>query len=180
MHPRTAEGASRVSTPPTDSRTAPSAPVLPEALIARPGAIRIKINARSAGARRRAGWQGAALAVWGISSDGTVSAVPPDSGGTAVQVGQITLAELANPTGMLQNGQTTFLETDSSGPPQVGTPGENGLGTLQAGSLEGSNVSVVPDLVNLILAQRTFNVNSNALQAGSRMEQDATDLIPLA
>jgi len=108
-----------------------------------------------------------------IGTDGTVSATT--SGSTsAVQVGTLQLANFVNPAGLQSQGQNLYLETASSGSPQTGTPGLNGLGTLQQGSLESSNVNVVGEMVDMIETQRTYEMNSKAVSAADQMLQKLT------
>ncbi len=105
-----------------------------------------------------------------IGSDGTVSVVVP---GTSVptQLGTIQLADFVNPTGLQAIGDNLFHESASSGSPQVGTPGLNGLGTLIQGSLESSNVNTVEELVNMIETQRAYEMNSKAISTADQMLQ---------
>lgn len=84
-------------------------------------------------------------------------------------VGQIGLARFLNPGGLESLGGNLFLESASSGLPTTGLPGEEGFGTLVQGSLELSNVSVVEEMVNLIVAQRAYEVNSKAVQSADEM-----------
>lgn len=108
-----------------------------------------------------------------IGADGTVSATTNGST-TAVQVGTLQLANFVNPAGLQSQGQNLYLETASSGSPQTGTPGLNGLGTLQQGSLESSNVNVVGEMVDMIETQRTYEMNSKAVSAADQMLQKLT------
>jgi flagellar basal-body rod protein FlgG len=86
-------------------------------------------------------------------------------------VGQVTLANFINPAGLVALGNNLFQETSASGPPTVGDPGSESLGTLQQGSLEGSNVSVVEEMVDMIAAQRTYEMNTKVLSAADNMLQ---------
>lgn len=89
---------------------------------------------------------------------------------------QIQLANFNNPGGLQAIGQNLYTETDASGTAILGEPTQNGLGELQQGYLELSNVSVVQEMVNLILAQRAYEVNSKAVQAADQMMQDSNNL----
>ena len=89
---------------------------------------------------------------------------------------QIQLANFNNPGGLQAIGQNLYQETSASGTAQLGDPTQNGLGNLQQGYLELSNVSVVQEMVNLILAQRAYEVNSKAVQAADQMMQDSNNL----
>jgi flagellar basal-body rod protein FlgG len=105
-----------------------------------------------------------------VGSDGTVSALV--SGNTApTQLGQITVAQFLNPTGLEAVGDNLYRETASSGPPQIDVPGENGSGTLIQGALESSNVNVVEELVNMIETQRAYEMNSKAISTTDSMLQ---------
>ncbi len=110
-----------------------------------------------------------------ISEEGIVS-VLQQPGNQNVQVGQIQLADFINPTGLHAIGKNLFVETEASGPPVLGNPGENELGDLAQGFLENSNVSVAEELVNLITAQRAYEVNSRVVQTGDEMIQTANQL----
>jgi flagellar basal-body rod protein FlgG len=107
-----------------------------------------------------------------ITSNGTTTYTTP-SGNTSYQ---IQLANFNNPGGLDAQGQNLYKETPASGTPTLGDPGANGLGQLQQGSLELSNVSVVKEMVNLILAQRAYEVNSKAVQAADEMMQQSNNL----
>ena len=89
---------------------------------------------------------------------------------------QIQLARFINPGGLDAVGHNLYKETSASGTPELGNPSENGFGELQQGSLELSNVSVVQEMVNLILAQRAYEVNSKAVQAADEMMQQSNNL----
>ena len=89
---------------------------------------------------------------------------------------QVQLVRFTNPAGLESMGSNLYRETPASGPPQLGTPGENGFGTLNQGYLELSNVKVVEEMVNLILAQRAYEVNSKAVQAADEMMQQSNNL----
>lgn len=103
-----------------------------------------------------------------IDTTGHVTAtVPSDS--QPVDVGQIEMSRFVNPAGLSAVGNNTYLATEKSGDPLVGKPGDPGFGTLAQGFLESSNVKLVDELVNLVLAQRAFEVNSKAVQASDEM-----------
>jgi len=105
-----------------------------------------------------------------VGQNGVVTATV--AGKTApTQVGQITLATFPNPAGLVALGNNLFQETDASGPPTVGVPGADAFGTLQQGSLEGSNVSVVEEMVNMIAAQRTYEMSTKVLSSADNMLQ---------
>ena len=108
-----------------------------------------------------------------IGIDGTVSATIAGSP-TATTIGDIQFASFINPAGLQPEGENLYLESPSSGTPQTGTPGQNGLGTVVQGFLESSNVNVVEELVNMIEAQRAYEMNSKAISAADQMLQFAT------
>jgi len=92
------------------------------------------------------------------------------------QVGQLQLAKFMNPEGLLQLGENMYQETLSSGPAIFGQPGLNGLGVLRQNSLERSNVEPVNELIDLITTQRSFELNSQSVQAGDQMLQLVANL----
>jgi flagellar basal-body rod protein FlgG len=110
-----------------------------------------------------------------IGSDGIVSVMQPGNV-TTQQVGQIRLINFANPAGLSGSGRNLFLATTASGDPIEGVPGSDGLGALSQGFLEISNVSVVEEMVNLITAQRAYEINSRAIQAADEMLQTSTNI----
>jgi flagellar basal-body rod protein FlgG len=103
-----------------------------------------------------------------IGSDGIVSALLPGTP-DPVQVGTLQLVDFLNPAGLQPRGENLYLETVASGPPQAGTPGLNGLGTLQQGALETSNVNVVEEFVNMIESQRAYEMASRAISTSDEM-----------
>jgi flagellar basal-body rod protein FlgG len=109
-----------------------------------------------------------------ISNDGIVSAQIPGQA-AAQQVGTITIADFINPSGLEARGDNLLFETGASGSPQSGTPGLNGLGTLQQGSIENSNVNVVEEMVNMIETQRAYEMNSKAVSTTDQMLQFITN-----
>jgi len=98
--------------------------------------------------------------------------------GTAAMsdAGQIQLAAFPNAAGLMKIGENLYAETDSSGTAQLGNPGQQGLGDLQQGYLEASNVEPVKELIDLITTQRSFELNSQAIQAGDDMLQEINNL----
>jgi flagellar basal-body rod protein FlgG len=107
-----------------------------------------------------------------ISSNGQVTT----TGANGTQNSQVTLVRFANPAGLQSVGGNLYLETPASGTPETGNPGENGFGSLQQGYLESSNVSVVQEMVNMITAQRAYEVSSKAVQAADEMMQQSDNL----
>ncbi len=111
-----------------------------------------------------------------IGTDGTVSVQLPGQQ-QAQQVGTIQLATFANPGGLSSMGQNLFKETTASGNPIVGTPGgSEGLGTILQGSLENSNVDIVGEFIQMILAQRSYEANSRVVKAADEMFQTINGL----
>ena len=104
-----------------------------------------------------------------VGSDGTVSAQSAD--GSAQSLGQITLATFPNPAGLESMGKNLNRETSASGAPVTGTAGQNGIGEIMQGFRENSNVEVVTELVNLIVAQRAYETSSRAIKASDDMLQ---------
>jgi flagellar basal-body rod protein FlgG len=105
-----------------------------------------------------------------IGNDGTVSVALPGQA-TPQPVGQIQLASFVNPAGLDPKGQNLFAETAASGTPNAGAPGANGLGSLQQGFVETSNVNVVEELITMIQTQRAYEMNSKAIQTSDQMLQ---------
>ncbi len=110
-----------------------------------------------------------------IARDGTVSVTQPGVA-TPTVVGQLQLASFINPTGLQSLGENLYAETAASGAPQVNLPGLNGLGVLNQSMIETSNVNVAEELVNMIVAQRAFELNSRAITASDQMLQRLTQI----
>ena len=110
-----------------------------------------------------------------IAPDGTVSASMP--GQSALQVlGQLQLASFINPAGLDARGGNVYVESAASGAPQSGAPNSTGLGSLQQGFTEGSNVNMVEELVTMIATQRAYELNSKAIQTSDQMLQRLSQL----
>jgi flagellar basal-body rod protein FlgG len=107
-----------------------------------------------------------------ISSNGNITYTGA-SGSTTFQA---QLVRFNNPAGLESEGSNLYKESPASGTPELGTPGQNGFGTLNQGYLELSNVSVVEEMVNLIQAQRAYEVNSKAVQAADEMMQQSNNM----
>lgn len=105
-----------------------------------------------------------------IAADGTVSVQQPGNA-ASTQVGIVQLTDFINPGGLQARGGNLFLESGASGAPQPGNPGLNGLGTLNQGYVESSNVNVVEELVNMIETQRAYEMNSRAISTADQMLQ---------
>lgn len=110
-----------------------------------------------------------------VGADGRVTVMQP---GTVapVEIGTIEIARFINPGGLKSIGRNLFIETDSSGAPVTGAPGTEGRGILIQGFLEMSNVNIVEELANLIIAQRAFEINSRAVQTSDEMLQTVSAL----
>ncbi len=111
-----------------------------------------------------------------VGSDGTVTVTQPGQN-QAQQVGNIQLAMFPNPGGLNSVGKNLFLATSASGDPILGTPGgSEGLGSLEQGVLENSNVNVVEEFIQMILAQRSYEANSRVVRAADDMYQQLNSL----
>ncbi len=111
-----------------------------------------------------------------VGVDGTVSATLPGQA-QPQQVGSIQLVRFINPGGLQGQGRNLFLPTQASGDASPGTPGQDGLGTLLQGFVEGSNVNVVEEMVGLITTQRAYEINSRAIRTADEMMQTANNLV---
>jgi flagellar basal-body rod protein FlgG len=105
-----------------------------------------------------------------IANDGTVTVMLPGQA-AAQSIGQLQIASFVNPAGLEPRGANLFAETAASGSPNAGAPGSNGLGSLQQGYVETSNVNVVEELVTMIQTQRAYELNSKAIQTSDQMLQ---------
>ena len=112
-----------------------------------------------------------------ISRDGIVTYAPAGDNNSRTQAGQIQLATFANAAGLENLGHNLYAETAASGSATTGNPGENGVGALRQGYLEGSNVDVVTELVNLIIAQRAYEINSRAIRTSDSMLEQANNVV---
>ncbi len=108
-----------------------------------------------------------------IGSDGVVSATVAGSS-TPTQIGNIQLADFINPTGLQAIGGNMYKETAASGAPTAGTPGLTGLGSIEQGVLESSNVNIVEELVNMITTQRAYEMNTKVISTSDQMLQFVT------
>jgi flagellar basal-body rod protein FlgG len=110
-----------------------------------------------------------------VGSDGTVSVIQSGQS-SPTTLGNIQLASFSNPSGLFSLGHNLYQQTDSSGNPSTGTPGQSGLGTVSQGFLEMSNVNVMEEMVNMIVGQRAYEINSKAVQAADEMLQTTNSL----
>lgn len=110
-----------------------------------------------------------------VGNDGTVSVLMP--GETNSQdIGRIELAKFINPAGLLSDGKGLYRQSSASGQPLIATPGTDGVGGVVSNYLEMSNVKVVEEMINMIVAQRAYDINSKAVQASDEMLQVANNL----
>jgi flagellar basal-body rod protein FlgG len=109
-----------------------------------------------------------------IGKDGVIT-VQVAGQSAPTQVGSLQLVDFVNPAGLQPRGENMVMESGASGAAQVGTPGLNGLGFTEQGSLESSNVNVVEELVNMIETQRAYEMNSKAISTTDQMLQFITN-----
>lgn len=110
-----------------------------------------------------------------IGSDGVISVT--EAGSTEpTEIGQIELARFINPGGLKAIGKSLFMPTASSGDPITDVPGNEGLGTISQGFVELSNVNIVEEMINMIISQRAYEMNSKAVQASDEMMQAANNM----
>lgn len=112
-----------------------------------------------------------------IGKDGTVQIGTTGSAAGRQTIGQLQLATFLNPAGLSSEGNNLYADTVASGAAQLGSPGNTGYGALNQGSLEGSNVEVVTELISLIAAQRAYEINSRAIRAGDEMLSTSIDIV---
>ena len=105
-----------------------------------------------------------------VDGGGALSVVLPGDE-SSTQIGQLELVRFINPAGLRAIGGSLFTATDASGQPLIELPGENGMGTISQGYVEASNVQVVEEMVNMISAQRAFEIVSKAIQVSEEMLQ---------
>jgi flagellar basal-body rod protein FlgG len=106
-----------------------------------------------------------------VTSSGNIISALVAGETTPQQLGTLQLTDFINPSGLQPRGENLYVESAASGSPQTGTAGLSGLGTLEQGALEGSNVNVVEELVNMIETQRGYEMNSKAISASDQMMQ---------
>jgi flagellar basal-body rod protein FlgG len=111
-----------------------------------------------------------------ITPDGNIS-VKVGTSTTQTIVGQLQLVKFQNPSGLLSVGHNMYVETPGSGTPIQDVPGQNGMGLLQQAFLEGSNVQIVDELINLIKAERAFESNSKIINASSDILKQTNNLV---
>jgi len=117
--------------------------------------------------------------------DGTTSVTIGETGivsvtigqtGQSTEIGNVEMATFINPAGLYSLGKNLFQETDASGPPVLGAPGDEGFGTLLQTYIEGSNVNIVEEMANMITTQRAYEINSKTIQTSDEMMQTTNNL----
>jgi flagellar basal-body rod protein FlgG len=111
-----------------------------------------------------------------VSLDGRVEGLDPDSPNEAQDLGEILLARFRNPSGLRAIGENLYEETGASGQPIEGQPGAEGLGVIRDKTIESSNVDVIREMVDLIEAQRAFEINTRVIQASDEILQQVNTL----
>jgi flagellar basal-body rod protein FlgG len=111
----------------------------------------------------------------GVDPEGRVSVFLNDSG-VNEEIGQIELVKFINEGGLKSVGQNLYQMTPATGDPEMDMPGQNGLGTLAQGFTEASNVELVEEMVNMIMAQRAYEISAKAIQTSDSMLQMANQL----
>ena len=112
-----------------------------------------------------------------ISANGIVSASYSATSGQTTELGRIELARFANPAGLQAMGQNLHAATAASGEAATGFPQDEGMGRLQQGYLEGSNVEIVQEMVDMITAMRAYEINSKAIKNSESMADIANNLV---
>lgn len=112
-----------------------------------------------------------------ISRTGIVTAARGNDLSKPQELGRLELARFINPAGLQANGQNLFSPTPASGEPQVGFPQDDGMGTLVQGALEGSNVEIVQEMVDMITSMRAYEINSKAIKNSEDMLEIANNLV---
>jgi flagellar hook protein FlgE len=120
------------------------------------------------------GYGSGTLADYSINSDGTIEGSFTNN--QTLVLGQIVLANFANPQGLLRVGQNSFQTTLSSGAPAVGTAGSGGRGTLTGGSLEQSNVDIATEFSNMIVTQRGYQADARVVTTFDQLTQDTINM----
>lgn len=111
-----------------------------------------------------------------ISEDGNVEVTRSGQFSQVDNVGSIRLARFVNPAGLVEMSSNLYQQSLASGRPITGTPLDDNLGGLKQGYLEGSNVKVVEEIVNMIAAQRAYEASSNVIKASDEMLQQANNI----
>jgi flagellar hook protein FlgE len=121
------------------------------------------------------GYSSGTLQTYSVGGDGTIEGV--FNNGQTIALGQIALASFANQQGLMRSGSNNFVAGLSSGQPSIGAPTTGGLGSLQGGALEVSNVDLATEFSNLIVAERYYQANAQALTTLDQVSQSAESMI---
>jgi flagellar basal-body rod protein FlgG len=111
-----------------------------------------------------------------ISRTGVVGYIKPGTP-DLIELGRVEIARFSNPAGLMAQGENLYTETPASGQATTGFPGDEGMGRLLQGNLEGSNVEVVQEMVDMIAAQRAYELNSKAIKATEEMSDVANQMV---
>lgn len=120
------------------------------------------------------GFTSGRLIGFAVSADGVIRG--SYSSGKFLDLGQVALANFANPQGLAMRGNNTWAETSASGAALVGSPDTGGLGVLQSGAVEDSNVELTTELVNMITAQRVYQANAQTIKTQDQLLQTIVNL----
>lgn len=112
-----------------------------------------------------------------VSKDGTLSVTRAGASSQTDIVGNIRLARFTNPAGLIEQADNLYMQSRASGRPIEGNPMDNNFGAVRQGFLEGSNVKVVEEIVNMIGAQRAYEASSNVIKASDQMLQQANNIV---
>jgi flagellar hook protein FlgE len=154
-----------VGTPPSNYTWATGSPNLVFPPVGSQNALTQFSNSSSVSATFQDGYTSGTLESYSIGADGTISGTY--SNGETQSLGTIGLAQFANPNGLVDTGNGLYVQTAASGTAQLGVPGQTGLGTLQGGAVEGSNVDLASELTNLIEAQTAYQANTKVVDSSS-------------
>lgn len=120
------------------------------------------------------GYASGRLTGFDVGADGMIRG--SYSSGKILNLGQVVLANFANPQGLQIQGNNTWTESSASGAPLVGAPNTGGLGSLQSGAVEDSNVELTSELVNMITAQRVYQANAQTIKTQDQLLQTLVNL----
>jgi flagellar hook protein FlgE len=132
-------------------------------------------NPSATSSTQQDGYAAGSLTGFTVSSDGTIQGA--FTNGRTVTLGQIALATFPNTQGLLRTGSNNYMASLASGLPTVGAPGAGGRGTISDGSLESSNVDIATQFAQLILAERGYQANSQAITTENQVVQAALNLL---
>jgi flagellar hook protein FlgE len=175
----TAVGTGQTAWPSTTSRATTPGPGRPSPAVDFPavgseGAVTQFADDQTIEVTSQDGNAAGTLESYSIGSDGVITGTY--SNGDSQSLGTIALAQFANPDGLDDIGQTYFTPTVASGKAQLGEPGTNGLGTLQGGAVEGSNVDLATELTDLIEAQTAYQANTKVVDTSSTVLQSLVEM----